>query len=53
MSQAGHEPLEAGRIGLSTSQTIGLCMVFVGVAIYALRRNAGVDIEIPYDPDED
>ena len=50
MSQAG-AALQPGEIGLTTSQTIGLGMVLVGAAIYAARRNAGVEPEIPFDPE--
>ena len=44
-------PLYAIQIGLTTSQAIGLGMVLVGIAIYVARHNAGVDVEIPLDPD--
>lgn len=41
LSQAGSE-LGSNTMGLTTSQTIGLAMMVLGVVLYALRRNAGV-----------
>jgi phosphatidylglycerol:prolipoprotein diacylglycerol transferase len=34
-------------VGLTTSQTIGLSMILVGIGIYVVRRHAGVAPEIP------
>ncbi len=50
MSRAGRA-LAPGWVGLTTSQAIGLCMVVVGIAIYASRRHRGVAPEVPFDPD--
>jgi phosphatidylglycerol:prolipoprotein diacylglycerol transferase len=47
MSKAGAEIGEATTIGLTTSQAIGLVAVAIGLAMYALRRNAGVGEETP------
>ncbi len=41
LASAGSTP-DAAIVGLTTSQTIALAGIALGVAIYALRRNAGV-----------
>ncbi|MFT4625982.1 MAG: phosphatidylglycerol:prolipoprotein diacylglycerol transferase [Myxococcota bacterium] len=51
MSKAGASFGEASVIGLTTSQALGLVAVAIGVGIYAVRRNAGVDEEIPIEVD--
>jgi len=50
MTQAG-ESLGSHLIGLTTSQAIGLGSMALGIAIYILRRNAGVAEEIPVSTD--
>ncbi|MCB9679315.1 MAG: prolipoprotein diacylglyceryl transferase [Alphaproteobacteria bacterium] len=46
MTQAG-ETLGSHMLGLTTSQAIGLGSMAFGIAIYLVRRNAGVEAEIP------
>ena len=52
MAQAG-DSLADPVMGLTTSQFIGISMVFVGIAIYWLRRDAGVDAEVAVTQSDD
>ena len=38
-----------GLVGLTTSQGIGLLLVFAGIAVWVVRRNAGVAPEVVKD----
>ncbi|MEO0604911.1 MAG: hypothetical protein AAF211_25995, partial [Myxococcota bacterium] len=54
MTQAGDSLSASGAVmGLTTSQFIGLTMVIVGIVIYALRYNAGVDAEVEVSQSDD
>ncbi|MEZ4320961.1 MAG: prolipoprotein diacylglyceryl transferase [Myxococcota bacterium] len=46
MTQAG-EALGSHMLGLTTSQAIGFASMGLGIAIYLLRRNSGVEPEVP------
>ena len=50
MAQASGD-LQEPMVGLTTSQALGLTMMAGGALIWAMRRNAGVDPEVPIDPD--
>lgn len=53
MTQAGGS-LDGGTVmGITTSQFIGLSMVIVGIAIYWIRRDAGVDQEVEVTQSDD
>ena len=39
-------------VGITTSQAIGLCMIAVGIGIFVLRRDAGVEPETPLEAED-
>lgn len=53
MTQAGERLGDGLMMGITTSQAIGLGSMAFGIAIYLVRRNAGVDTEIPVSVDDD
>ena len=52
LTQAG-EDMAGHMMGVTTSQAIGLGTILFGLAVYALRRNAGVAEEIPVRTDDE